>query len=44
MGHVLQMRNKVLEFSFLPQGSIKGQKMTFFVKLFSQELYLHFIE
>ena len=28
-GHVLQMRNKVLEFSFLPQGSNKGQKMTF---------------
>ena len=26
------MRNKVLEFSFLPQGSIKGQKMTFLVE------------
>ena len=29
IGHVLQMRSKVWEFLYLPQGSIKGQKWLF---------------
>ena len=35
---------KILEFSFLPQGSYKGRKMTFFMKLLSLEFCLQFIE
>ena len=33
------MHNKVLELTFLPQGSSKGQKITLLVKLLSQELH-----
>ena len=36
IGHVLQMRNKVSEFSFYPEGSNEGRKTTFlfFCKVF----------
>ena len=43
IGYVLWMRNKVSEFSFHPEGSNEGRKVTFhlFCKVFLLELHLH---
>ena len=41
IGHVLQMRNKILEFSFYPEGSNEGRKTTFL--FFCKVCHLNYI-